>query len=106
VNPDKENAMNPLKPLKPLKVFTDAITFPFTAIFVIGLTGFINWMTSPGHWWFQWVAFGMVIALISIWARALKALALTLGVVGIAGLIWYAVRKWRNRDHAGKPASV
>jgi len=87
-----------MNPLKPLKVFTDAITFPFTALFVIGITGFVNWMTSPGHWWFQWVVFGMVIALISIWARALKALALTLGVAGLAGLAWYAWKKWQARN--------
>jgi hypothetical protein len=89
-----------MNPLKPLKIFSDAITFPFTAAFVIGLTAFINWMTSPGHWWFQWVAFGMAIALFSIWFRALKALAIALGVAGLAGLAYHAYRKWRTGREA------
>jgi len=45
-------SLNPIKPL------TDAIMFPFTFIYVVGLCAFINYFTSPGHWWVQWVAFG------------------------------------------------
>jgi hypothetical protein len=40
-------SLNPIKPL------TDAITFPFTFIYVVGLCAFINYFTSPGHWWVQ-----------------------------------------------------
>ena len=64
-----------MNPFKAVENLSKAVTFPFTALFVVGLCGFINWFTSPGHWWVQWVAFGMAIALLCIWARALRAVA-------------------------------
>ena len=41
-------------------------------------------MTSPGHWWFQWVAFGMGIAVIVAFARAARTL-LVLALVFFGG---------------------
>ncbi len=35
----------------------------FTAAIVITMTGAINFVTSPGRWWFFWVAFGFAIAI-------------------------------------------
>lgn len=87
--------MNPLKAAEDLG---KAVTFPFTFLFVVGLCAFINWFTSPGHWWFQWVAFGMGIALICIWARALKILVAT---VGIAGIGYFLYRWWAGRGVRG-----
>ena len=50
--------MNPFNAItRPVKNLTDAITMPFRAAFVIGLTGFINYATFSGDWWFKWVAF-------------------------------------------------
>jgi hypothetical protein len=80
--------------LNPIKPLTDAITFPFTCIYVVGLCTFINYFTSPGHWWVQWVAFGMGIALISVWFRALKFLIAT---VGVAAVGYFIYRWWQNR---------
>ena len=88
--------MNPLKPLADL---SKAVTFPFTLLFVVGLCTIINWFTSPGHWWVQWVAFGMGIALLCIWARALKIL---IAAVGIAGLGYLVYRWWTSRGQAGR----
>ena len=82
-------SLNPIKPL------TDAIMFPFTFIYVVGLCAFINYFTSPGHWWVQWVAFGMGIALISVWFRAFKFLVAT---VGIAAVGYFLYRWWKNRN--------
>ena len=82
-------SLNPIKPL------TDAITFPFTFLYVVGLCAFINYFTSPGHWWFQWVAFGMGIALISVWFRAFKFLVAT---VGVAAVGYFIYRWWQNRQ--------
>ena len=81
--------------LNPIKPLTDAITFPFTWLYVVGLCTFINYFTSPGHWWVQWVAFGMTIALISIWFRALKFL---IAAVGVAAIGYFIYRWWQNRQ--------
>ena len=81
--------------LNPIKPLTDAITFPFTFLYVVGLCAFINYFTSPGQWWFQWVAFGMGIALISVWFRAFKFLVATLGVAAVGYFIY---RWWQNRQ--------
>jgi multisubunit Na+/H+ antiporter MnhB subunit len=81
--------------LNPIKPLTDAITFPFTFLYVVGLCLFINWFTSPGVWWVQWVAFGMGIALITIWFRAFKFL---LATVGIAAIGYFIYRWWKNRQ--------
>jgi fatty acid desaturase len=48
--------------VNPVRTLREAITLPFTAIFVVGLCFVINWMTAPGFWWVQWVALGMGIA--------------------------------------------
>lgn len=81
--------------LNPIKPLTDAITFPFTFLYVVGLCAFINYFTSPGQWWFQWVAFGMGIALISVWFRAFKFLVAT---VGVAAVGYFIYRWWQNRQ--------
>jgi UDP-N-acetylmuramyl pentapeptide phosphotransferase/UDP-N-acetylglucosamine-1-phosphate transferase len=83
--------MNPVKAVADL---TKAVMFPFTSLFVVGLCGAINWMASPGHWWVQWVAFGMGVALLCVWARALK----TVIVAGLlAGLACLAYCWWNRR---------
>jgi hypothetical protein len=84
--------MSILNPVKPL---TDAIMAPFQFIFVVGLCAFINWFTTPGHWWVQWVAFGMGIAWIVAWARAFKFLVVT---VGVAAISYFLYRWWQNRS--------
>ncbi len=89
--------------MNPLNVVTDltaAITYPFRMIFVVGLCAFINYFTSPGIWWVQWVAFGMGIGLIAVWARAIKALVLT---VGVAAIGYFVYRWWQNR---GQPEAT
>ncbi len=85
--------------MNPLSALIKAVTFPFHALFVTGLCFFINWFTSPGHWWAQWVAFGMTIALLCVWARALRVIVATVGVVGAAVLIrrWWTGRTARGR---------
>lgn len=90
--------MNPFSAAKDL---TRAVTFPFTFLFVTGLCAFINWFTTPGHWWVQWVAFGMGIALLCVWARALRT---ALGAGVLAGLAYLAYRWWKQRPDERAPA--
>jgi hypothetical protein len=79
--------MNPIKTAAtPARDLARAVTTTFNALFVIALTGTINFMTSPGHWWFQWVALGMGIAVVVAWARALRWIAL--GALAYAGYRW------------------
>ncbi len=68
----------------PVTDITRAIVLPFKAVFVVGLTGFINAVTYQGHWWFKWVAFGMGIAVLVAFARAARTLLL-LALVGWVG---------------------
>jgi len=82
-----------MNPLNVVTNLTAAVIYPFRMIFVVGLCTFINYVTSPDVWWVQWVAFGMGIGLISVWARAIKTLVLT---VGVAAIGYFVYRWWQN----------
>ena len=83
--------------MNPFRTIHEAVTLPFTAVFVVGLCFFINWMTSPGHWWVQWVALGMGIAVICAWARAIK-LAIIAGLLAVGGK--WAYDRWGEKGRA------
>ncbi len=84
--------MNPFSFVtRPVKDLANAVLMPLKALFVVGLTGFINWMTYSGHWWFKWVAFGMAIAVFVAWARAAKTVLL-LGLVAFVG--WQIYKRY------------
>jgi hypothetical protein len=88
--------MNPFKVItRPVRDVTEAIVMPFRALFVVGLCGFINWMTFSGVWWVKWVAFGMGIAVIVAFARAAKTLLL------LALVAWVG---WKIYQRYGQPA--
>ena len=90
------------------------MTAPLNFIFVVGLCFFINWMVSPGNWWVKWVAFGMGIAVIVAWARALKLLF----VVAVLAAVGYFIYKrygaaakakydaWRKDGEPKQPAEA
>ncbi len=84
-----------MNPLNSLSDVVKAVTYPFHVVFVVGLCYLINWFTSPGEWWAHWVAFGMGISLLCVWARALKAIVTTVGVAGGAYLVY---RWWQRRS--------
>jgi hypothetical protein len=58
--------------MNPIRDLTRAVTMPFKALFIVGLCALINLMTSPGHWWFQWVVLGMGIATVVALAKGLR----------------------------------
>jgi hypothetical protein len=90
--------MNPLRFVtRPVSHLVDAVTTPFKALFVVGLCGAINAMTSPGHWWFKWVALGMGIAVLVAWARAARTL-FGLALVALVG--WWVYRQWGDTARA------
>lgn len=107
--------MNPLRFVtSPVSTLVRAITAPLSFIFVVGLCWFINWMVTPGHWWVKWVAFGMGIAVIVAWARALKLLF----VVAVLAAVGYFIYKrygaaakakydaWRKEGEPKQPAEA
>ncbi len=67
-----------------------AVKFLFVGPLILALCFVINVMTSPHHWWVQWVALGIGIAWIINFFRVLKA-AVLLG--GLAALIAYLTRR-------------
>ena len=77
--------------MDPIRTLWDAVSLPFRAVFVVGLCLAINWFTTPGQWWVQWVALGMGIAVLCAWWRALKLVAIgaLLAVLGN-----WAYRRW------------
>lgn len=66
--------------------------FLFTAPLILAFLFIINLMTSPGHWWVQWVALGLGIAWVISLFRVLKAVVLA---GGLAALAAYFLNKQR-----------
>ncbi len=58
-----------------------------TAPFLVLLLFVINLMTSPGHWWWQWAAFGIGIAWVISLFRVLRAILLVGGLAGLAAYL-------------------
>jgi hypothetical protein len=82
--------------LSPLHDIGHAIAMVFRALFVVGLCAVINAMTSPGYWWFKWVALGMGIAVVVALAKAVRALVL------LALLAWAGRWLYRRYGAAAK----
>jgi hypothetical protein len=80
--------------VNPIRTLREAVTLPFTAVFVIALCAFIDWNTAPGHWWVQWVALGMGIAVLCAWLRAIKLLLATGALAALGAVAW---RRWGDR---------
>lgn len=78
--------------MNPFDSLGKAVTLPLKAVFVVGICFVINWMTAPGHWWVQWVALGMGIAVVAAWFRAAKVL--------VAGGALVALAAWWHRRTA------
>jgi hypothetical protein len=87
--------------VNPVRTLHEAVTLPFTAAFVVGICFFINWMTAPGHWWAWWVAFGMGIAVLCAWARAIKLIVAAGGLAAVGALLWKAGAFERMRTPPG-----
>jgi hypothetical protein len=83
--------------MNPVRTVADAFAKPFKFLYVVGLCCLINVVTSPGHWWVQWVALGMGIAVIAAWARAVKLLV---AAGAVAALGAWAYRRWGDAGKA------
>ncbi|MEJ2076556.1 MAG: hypothetical protein P8020_13865 [Acidobacteriota bacterium] len=66
-----------------------ALKFLFVGPLILVLCLVINVMTSPGHWWVQWVALGIGIA----WVISLfRVIAAIIAIGGLAAFIAYFTR--------------
>ena len=67
-----------------------AARFLFVGPLVLVLLVVINLVTSPGHWWVKWPAFGISLAWFISLLRVVRALVL---VGGVAALVaWFRRR--------------
>lgn len=64
-----------------------ALKFLFVGPMVVALCFVINWMTSPGEWWVQWVALGIGIAWFISLGRVLMALVVAGGIAGLIAML-------------------
>jgi hypothetical protein len=70
-----------------------SIKFLFTAPFILVLLFMINWMTTPGQWWFKWAALGIGIAWFISLFRVMRAIILLGGLAALG--TWLAQRSRR-----------
>jgi hypothetical protein len=67
-----------------------AFKFLFTGPVILVFLVIINMMTSPGHWWVQWVALGIGL----IWVLSLlRVIRMMILLGGLAALIAYLRKK-------------
>ena len=78
----------------PITDITRAFTYPFKMVLVVSICALVNYLTSPGVWWVQWVVIGMGIGLVAAWVRTIKTL---IAAIGIAAIAYFAYRWWKNR---------
>ena len=67
-----------------------AVEFLFMGPVILVFLFIINVMTSPGHWWVQWVALGIGIAWFFSLLRVIRAVILA---GGLAALGAYLMRR-------------
>jgi hypothetical protein len=69
--------------LKTLK----AVKFLFVGPLIVLMLFVINLMTSPGHWWVQWPAFGIGIAWVVSLLRVIRAIVVAGGLAALAAVL-------------------
>ena len=72
-----------------------AIKFLITGPMILAMLFVINLVTSPGHWWVQWAAFGIGIAWFVSLLRVIRSIIV---VGGLAALGYIAYRYFTKQD--------
>ena len=70
-----------------------AMKFLITGPMILGMLFVINLVTSPGHWWVQWAAFGIGIAWFLSLLRVLRSAIVVGGLAALAYLAYRYVTK-------------
>ncbi len=79
-----------------------AIKFLITGPMILGMLFFINLVTSPGHWWVQWAAFGIGIA----WVISLMRVIRSVIVVGGLAALAYIAYRYFTKQQVQVPAQL
>ena len=79
-----------------------AIKFLITGPMILGMLFFINLVTSPGHWWVQWAAFGIGIA----WMISLMRVIRSVIVVGGLAALAYIAYRYFTKQQVEVPAQL
>lgn len=72
-----------------------AIKFLITGPMILAMLFVINLVTSPGHWWVQWAAFGIGIAWFISLLRVIRSIVV---VGGLAALSYLAYRYFTKQQ--------
>ncbi len=72
-----------------------AIKFLITGPMILAMLFVINLVTSPGHWWVQWAAFGIGIAWFVSLLRVIRSIIV---VGGLAALSYLAYRYFTKQQ--------
>ncbi len=73
--------------MTPMTKTLHAFRFLFVGPFVLFLLVIINLMTSPGHWWVKWPAFGIGVAWVLSLLRVARAVLIVGGVAALLALL-------------------
>lgn len=79
-----------------------AIRFLITGPMILAMLVVINLVTSPGHWWVQWAAFGIGIA----WFISLLRVIRSIIVVGGLAALSYLAYRYFTRQQVSIPAQL
>ena len=79
-----------------------AIKFLITGPMILAMLFFINLVTSPGHWWVQWAAFGIGIA----WFVSLLRVLRSVIVVGGLAALGYLAYRYFTKQQVSIPAHL
>lgn len=79
-----------------------AIKFLITGPMILAMLFVINLVTSPGHWWVQWAAFGIGIA----WFISLLRVIRSVIVVGGLAALSYIAYKYFTKQQVSIPTQL
>ena len=79
-----------------------AIKFLITGPMILAMLFVINLVTSPGHWWVQWAAFGIGIA----WFISLLRVIRSIIVVGGLAALSYLAYRYFTKQQVSIPAQL
>ena len=79
-----------------------AIKFLVTGPMILAMLFVINLVTSPGHWWVQWPAFGIGIA----WFLSLLRVLRSVIVVGGLAALGYIAYRYFTKQQVSVPAQL